>query len=73
MLKEKMYKYKGTNGTLVTPIELLGIDYTYHYRLTADEGKLLLSKSSQKTYQSVISTEADLANWEEIEGQEKSN
>ena len=69
MIKQIMYEYLGTNGSICSPVHLEDIYYIRKYKLIADDKKLLV-KGSRKE-KSVLITEDDLDNWKEVEeGQE---
>lgn len=69
MIKQIMYEYLGTNGSICSPVHLEDIYYVRKYKLIADDKKLLV-KGSRKE-KSVLIPEDDLDNWKEIEeGQE---
>ena len=65
MIKEVMYVYLGTNGTICSPIHLEDIYYVRKYRLWAEQGKVLTK--DYKTYvDKVIVAESDVDNWKEV-------
>ena len=69
MIKQIMYEYLGTNGSICSPVHLEDIYYIRKYKLIADDKKLLV-KGSRKE-KSVLMPEDDLDNWKEVEeGQE---
>ena len=69
MIKQIMYEYLGTNGSICSPVHLEDIYYIRKYKLIADDKKLLV-KGSRKE-KSVLIPENDLDNWKEVEeGQE---
>lgn len=70
MIKEKMYRYLGRNGTITTPIKIENVDPIPMIRLKASEGKVLTNGIN--TTLSVLIFEDDLLNWKEIdkEGQD---
>lgn len=69
MIKQIMYEYLGTNGSICSPVHLEDIYYVRKYKLIADDKKLLI-KGSRKE-KSVLIPEDDLDNWKEVEeGQE---
>ena len=53
MIKETLYQYLGTNGTLLTPIHLEGIYSVKKIKLTAESGKHL-TKDYNTFYNSII-------------------
>lgn len=69
MIKQIMYEYLGTNGSICSPVHLEDIYYIRKYKLIADDKKLLV-KGSRKE-KSVLIPENELDEWKEIEeGQE---
>ena len=65
MIKENMYVYLGTNGTICSPIHLEDIYYIRKYRLWAESGKMLTKDN--KTYVSkVIVPEDEVDQWIEV-------
>ena len=69
MIKQIMYEYLGTNGSICSPVHIEDIYYVRKYKLIADDKKLLV-KGSRKE-KSVLIPEDDLDNWKEVEeGQE---
>ena len=69
MIKQIMYEYLGTNGSICSPVHLEDIYYIRKYKLIAADTKLLV-KGSRKE-KSVLIPEDDLDNWKEVEeGQE---
>ena len=69
MIKQIMYEYLGTNGSICSPVHLEDIYYIRKYKLIADDKKLLV-KGSRKE-KSVLIPEDELDEWKEIEeGQE---
>ena len=69
MIKQIMYEYLGTNGSICSPVHLEDIYYVRKYKLIADDKKLLV-KGSRKE-KSVLIPEDDLDNGKEVEeGQE---
>ena len=69
MIKQIMYEYLGTNGSICSQVHLEDIYYIRKYKLIADDKKLLV-KGSRKE-KSVLIPEDDLDNWKEVEeGQE---
>ena len=49
MIKEVLYQYLGTNGTILSPVHLEDIYYVRKYKLIADNGKKL-TKDGELTY-----------------------
>ena len=69
MIKQIMYEYLGTNGSICSPVHLEDIYYVRKYKLIADDKKLLVKGSRNE--KSVLIPEDDLDNWKEVEeGQE---
>lgn len=69
MIKQIMYEYLGTNGSICSPVHLEDIYYVRKYKLIADDKKLLV-KGSRKE-KSVLIPEGELDDWKEVEeGQE---
>ena len=68
MTKNKIYKYLGRNGNIVTPIVLEKIDPIPMLALKADKGKLLTD--GQKTYKNVSIFLDEVDNWYEIDDPE---
>ena len=69
MIKQIIYEYLGTKGSICSPVHLEDIYYVRKYKLIADDKKLLV-KGSRKE-KSVLIPEDDLDNWKEVEeGQE---
>lgn len=66
MIKENLYQYLGTNGTLLTPIHLEGIYSVTKVKLTADKGKRL-TKDYNTFYNSIIVPEKEVSEWFEVE------
>ena len=72
MIVQKLYRYMGANGILDSLIYLPDIPHLLHYRLIADEGKVLKHiNSNYKIHCIDVNTEEEILNWKEInEGQE---
>lgn len=66
MLKEVMYMYLGTNGTICSTVHLEDIYYIRKIRLTAEENKYLTKNGIDFMHQVVV-PEDDVANWYEID------
>jgi hypothetical protein len=66
MIKETLYQYLGTNGTLLTPIHLEGIYSVKKVKLTAEKGKRL-TKDYNTFYNSIIVPEKEVGEWFEVE------
>ena len=65
MIKQIMYEYLGTNGSICSPVHLEDIYYIRKYKLIADDKKLLV-KGSRKE-KSVLILEDDLDSRKEVE------
>ena len=65
MIKQIMYEYLGTNGSICSPVHLEDIYYVRKYKLIADDKKLLV-KGSRKE-KSVLILEDDLDSRKEVE------
>lgn len=65
MIKEILYTYLGTNGTVTTPIHLEDIYYVRKIRLLADYKKVL-TKDNQHYFKEVTVSEEDVNEWIEI-------
>ena len=68
MTKTKLHFYLGTNGTLLTPIEIVGAQGVVKYRLEADDG-MMLTKDDKTLVKTIVVAEADLELWHEVKGQ----
>lgn len=66
MTKTKLYRYIGYNGTITSPVLLPDISNLVVYELRASAGKYL-TDGNRKVY-SIIVSEADITNWQEVEG-----
>ena len=66
MIKNIIYTYLGTNGTISTPIYLEGIYSIKKYNLIADKDKLL-TKDGINTYGHITVPENELNDWYEID------
>ena len=65
MIKEILYTYLGTNGTITSPVHLEDIYYTRKVRLTADAGKQLTK--DDVNYSSVVTVpEEEVDLWKEV-------
>ena len=67
MIKETLYTYLGTNGTITTPIHLEGIYAVKKIRLVADEGKSL-TRDGKNFVQTVVVPENEAKYWKEVKG-----
>ena len=65
MTKTILYKYLGTNGTILSPVHLEDIYYVRHYKLQADNGKHL-TKDGVNLLISVVIPEEELEEWKEV-------
>jgi len=70
MIKQVMYRYLGTNGTLETPIHLEGIYYTRFFNLFASSGKKLTDGTRYVSY-ARVNDEDELALWSEVDDPDK--
>ena len=66
MIKEILYTYLGTNGTITSKIHLKDIYYIQKYRLWADDGKVLV-KNGKIYGMTQIIPEDELNEWSEID------
>ena len=69
MIKEKIYTYLGTNGTITSPVHLEDVYYVRSIRLTADKN-CLLTKDNEHFYHSQVVREEEVDLWTEVIGQE---
>ena len=69
MIKEILYTYLGTNGSLTTPIHLEGIYSVRKVRLIA-EGNKLLTKDFKNFVRTTVVPESEVPMWQEVAGQE---
>jgi len=65
MIKQVMYEYLGTNGTILTPVHLEDIYYVRKIKLIAESGKQLTD--GKRIEKSVLIQEEDVENWSEID------
>jgi hypothetical protein len=65
MVKEVMYVYLGTNGTICSPVHLEDVYYIRKIRLTASPNKRLTKNGIDFMYQ-VIIPEEELPEWYEV-------
>ena len=65
MIKQVMYVYLGTNGTICSPVHLEDIYYIRKIRLTADENKVLTKDGTHFTCNTIVAEE-DVDNWYEV-------
>lgn len=66
MIKEVLYMYLGTNGTILSKVHLEDIYYIRKYRLWADDGKVLV-KDGKIYGMTEIIPEDELNEWSEID------
>lgn len=65
MTKTVLYKYLGTNGTIISPIHLEDIYYVRLIKIVADNGKTLTT--DRKKFQSVaVVPEDEVDKWMEV-------
>ena len=65
MTKTVLYKYLGTNGTIVSPVHLEDVYYIRQFKLTAKTGKQL-TKDFYHYYTSVVVPEEEVDDWKEV-------
>lgn len=65
MVKEIMYVYLGTNGTICSPVHLEDVYYIRKIRLTASSNKCLTKNGIDFIHQ-VIIPEEELPEWYEV-------
>jgi hypothetical protein len=65
MLKEVLYEYLGTNGTILSPVHLEDIYYVRKLRLTA-EGDKRLTKDNKTFKNSIVIPEEEFELWKEV-------
>lgn len=65
MKKTTLYEYFGSNGIVLGPVKIHGIDGVKKLKLVADEGNLL-TRDNVNFFDSVVIPEADLSKWTEI-------
>lgn len=66
MKKEVLYKYLGTNGTIISPVHLEDIYYVRIIRLTADANKAI-TKDGIHIKSSCMIPEEEVDQWYEID------
>lgn len=66
MIKQVLYQYLGTNGTILSPIHLEDIYYVRKISLFADKGKSL-TKDGKNFVTSKVIPEEELDEWYEVE------
>lgn len=67
MIKEIMYEYLGTNGTICSPVHLEDIYYIRKIKLFAEDGKILTN--GVRTEKVILIPEDELDQWTEIESE----
>ena len=65
MVKEILYEYLGTNGTILSPVHLEDIYYVRKVRLTPSQGKVLTKDGEHKVY-SIVVPEDEVKDWHEV-------
>lgn len=65
MTKTILYKYLGTNGTIVSPVHLEDIYYVRLVKLVAEPGKAL-TKDRKKFSTMVTVPEEEVSQWLEV-------
>lgn len=65
MTKTVLYKYLGTNGTIVSPVHLEDTYYIRQIKLTAKTGKQL-TKNFFDYFSSVVVPEDEVDDWKEV-------
>lgn len=65
MKKTKLHFYLGTNGTLLTPINIVGAQGVIKYRLEADSDKVL-TKDGIDFCKATVVPEDELELWSEV-------
>ena len=65
MTKTVLYKYLGTNGTILSPVHLEDIYYIRQLKLQADNGKRL-TKDNKNFVIAVTIPEDELEEWKEV-------
>lgn len=66
MIKEKLYKYVGYNGTILSEVLLPGIANLPYVRLIADAGHVL--QRGNIKHNSILVPEHEVELWTEVEG-----
>lgn len=67
MRKTVLYKYLGTNGTILSPIHLEDVYYVREIRLIADKYKILKNIETGSLQEAVVIPESELEQWIEID------
>ena len=66
MTKQVLYRYLGTNGTLLTPIHLEGAYGVKLIKIIADSDKMLTCDGGETLLNSVLVPEEEVSNWVEV-------
>lgn len=72
MIKETLYTYRGTNGSITSPVHLEGVEAVLSYRFTADKGKVF-KKGTETAERLVFSSEDRINEWKEVSSRGKSS
>lgn len=67
MIKQNIYIYKGTNGSITTPVYLENVPCIKKIKLIADANKLL--QNGKTILSTVIVPEDKVSEWKEVDGQ----
>jgi hypothetical protein len=65
MTKEVLYLYTGTNGSILSPVQLEDTFFVRRLRLTSTEGKSV-AKDGINLYTTIVIPEDDLDLWYEV-------
>lgn len=65
MIKETLYQYLGTNGTILSPIHLEDTYYVRKIKLIADYNKILIKNNNKDKAFSIIIPEEEVPYWRE--------
>ena len=65
MTTEKIYLYRGDNGSILSPVHLEGVACQVRLRIKSDSGKVLTNGSCRTESATIL--EADLDKWSEID------
>lgn len=66
MTKQVLYRYLGTNGTILTPIHLEGAYGVKLIKIIADSDKMLTCDNGITLRNSVLIPEEQVSNWVEV-------
>lgn len=66
MTKQVLYRYLGTNGTILTPIHLEGAYGVKLIKIIADSDKMLTCDNGITLRNSVLIPEEEVSNWVEV-------